>query len=45
VNNVTGADPDFTSWNAAVSSSSVVNGDTLYIEPSATNYGSVSLDK
>jgi hypothetical protein len=45
VSNVTGADPDFTAWNAAVSSSSVVNGDTLYVEPSATNYGSVSLNK
>ena len=39
VSNVAGADPDFTSFNSAVSSSSVVNEDTLYIEPSAASYG------
>ncbi len=43
VNNTPGIDADFTSLNAARDSASV--GDTLYIEGSATSYGSFDLNK
>ena len=45
VNNQTGTDPDFTSVSTAMSSASVVNGDTIYLEPSATNYNSITVTK
>ena len=45
VNNTNGVDADFTSVSSAISNASVLNGDTLYIEPSSTSYGSVTLTK
>ncbi|WP_315820966.1 hypothetical protein [Paraflavitalea speifideaquila] len=45
VNNNAGVTADFATLAAAVSAASVVNGDTLHIEPSATNYGSATLTK
>ncbi|MFL5741633.1 MAG: hypothetical protein ACJ75B_15515 [Flavisolibacter sp.] len=45
INNTPGVSADFISPQAAVSSSSVVNGDTLYIEGSAINYSGFTLDK
>jgi hypothetical protein len=45
VNNNAGVAADFTSLDAAVNHSSVVNGDTIHVEPSATSYGSVNLSK
>lgn len=43
--NNTGIPADFTSANAASSSSSVVNGDTLHIEPSGVSYGDLNINK
>ncbi|MDE1190638.1 MAG: hypothetical protein PW786_00610 [Arachidicoccus sp.] len=45
VNNNAGVIADFTSFNAAVTSASVVNGDTLHFEASATSYGDAVLTK
>lgn len=45
VNNNPGVVANFVNTNDAVASASVVNGDTLYIEPSATNYNGISLSK
>jgi hypothetical protein len=47
VNNNAGVIANFTSFNAAATSSSVLDGDTLYMEPSATEYstGSFTLIK
>ena len=39
VNNNTGVVADFTTFTAAVNSASVLSGDTIHIEPSATSYG------
>jgi hypothetical protein len=39
VNNNAGVAADFTTFNAAVISASVLAGDTIHIEPSATSYG------
>jgi hypothetical protein len=39
VNNNAGVAADFTTFNAAVTSASVLAGDTIHIEPSATSYG------
>jgi hypothetical protein len=43
--NNTGIPADFTSANAASTSPSVVNGDTLHIEPSGTSYGNLDINK
>ncbi len=43
VNNTIGQDADFTSIVSAVSAATA--GDTLYIQPSATTYGDVSINK
>ena len=47
LNNNAGVTADFTTFNAAVASASVLAGDTLYIEPSTTTYqtGSITLTK
>jgi hypothetical protein len=45
VNNNAGVSADFNSLTTAVSNPSVEAGDTLYIEPSATAYVSVNLNK
>jgi hypothetical protein len=45
VNNNPGASAAFTNFNTAVASSSVVSGDTLYLESSATAYTPVLLNK
>lgn len=45
VNNITGVDADFTSITAAHSSSSVLAGDTIYLEPSAGTYGDITFTK
>lgn len=45
VNNNLGASADFTNFNTAVTSASVLSGDTLYIEGSATNYGGTTITK
>lgn len=45
VNNNTGVDADFTQVSAAVGSPLVLEGDTIYIEPSATLYNSATLQK
>lgn len=46
VNNNGGIDRDFSSLYYAISSNSVVDGDTIYVEPSATTYsGAVSMNK
>ena len=42
VNNTPAVNADFTTFNAAVTSASVIAGDTLYMEPSATVYTSGS---
>lgn len=42
VNNNGGVNANFTTAQAAVSSSSVVNGDTLYFEGSTTSYGDIA---
>jgi hypothetical protein len=43
--NNTGVTADFTTVQAAVSSGSVVTNDTIHIEPSGTDYGSLTLTK
>lgn len=45
VNNNAGVVADFSTISAALSSASVVNGDTIHLEPSATNYGNIALTK
>lgn len=45
VNNITGVDADFTTISAAQSSSSVLAGDTIYLEPSAGTYGDITFTK
>src|SRR6185503_16285219 len=45
VNNNTGVVADFTTFTAAVNSASVLNGDTIHIEPSATSYGGATISK
>ncbi|MFT3844759.1 MAG: hypothetical protein QM725_06890 [Lacibacter sp.] len=45
INNTPGVNTNFTTIQAALSSSSVVNDDTLYIEGSATNYAGFTLNK
>lgn len=45
VNNILGVNANFTNLPAALSSASVVNGDTLYIEGSPTIYGGFTLNK
>ncbi|MFT3822543.1 MAG: hypothetical protein QM731_01435 [Chitinophagaceae bacterium] len=47
LNNNIGVVADFTTFQAAIQSASVVSGDTLYIEPSATEYytGSITVSK
>ncbi|WP_226177227.1 hypothetical protein [Hymenobacter lucidus] len=45
VDNNTGTPGDFTTATAAVTSSSVASGDTLYFNGSATDYGSATLTK
>jgi len=42
VNNTPAINADFTTFNAAVTSTSVIAGDTLYMEPSATSYATSS---
>jgi hypothetical protein len=44
VNN-TGAPADFTTAQTAINSGTVVNGDTVHIEPSGTTYGPIALTK
>lgn len=43
VNNTTGVNANYTTVSAAITAATA--GDTIYIEPSATNYGSITLDK
>lgn len=47
INNNAGVTADFTTFNAAASSVLVLAGDTIHLEPSATNYatGSITLTK
>ena len=45
VNNQAGTSADFISMSTAVGHASVVSGDTIYIEPSATSYGSFTITK
>ena len=45
INNTPGVTADFTSGAAALASVSVVNDDTLYFEPGATNYTNFTLSK
>lgn len=46
VNNNAGVSADFTSLQSAIDAGAVLNGDTLHIEPSATDYGGgISLTK
>ncbi len=45
LNNNAGVVADFTSVNAAVASTSVQNGDTLYFEPSTATYGDYFMTK
>lgn len=47
VNNNAGVTADFTTFNAAANSASVFAGDTIHLEPSASNYvtGSINLSK
>jgi len=45
INNNNGVDADFTQITSALSSASVLNGDTLYIEPSTTQYNGFTLSK
>lgn len=45
VNNNVGVVADFTTFSAAVNSASVLIGDTIHIEPSATSYGGGTLNK
>jgi len=43
VNNTTGVNANFTTVSAAVTAASA--GDTIYVEPSSTNYGAITLNK
>lgn len=45
INNNAGVNADFTSANAAVISTTVQSGDTLYFEASATDYGGITISK
>ncbi|HEU4470794.1 MAG TPA: hypothetical protein VFR58_06925 [Flavisolibacter sp.] len=45
VNNNAGVIADFNSFAAAMASASVVNGDTIHIEPSATQYPGATVSK
>jgi hypothetical protein len=45
INNTVGINRDFAEVSAAAASSSVSPGDTLYVEPSATNYDNFTLTK
>lgn len=45
LNNNAGVTADFTNINAAVTNASVVSGDTIHLEASATDYGSATLTK
>lgn len=45
VSNVSGAGAHFTSLQAAINDPSVVNGDVIYLEPSAVSYGNITLNK
>jgi hypothetical protein len=45
VNNTPGVNADFNTISNAVSSASVVNGDTIHIEPSVTDYSFITLNK
>lgn len=45
INNNPGADADFTSPQTAVNDASVMPGDTLHLESSATSYGALNLTK
>ncbi len=45
INNTPGVDADFNNVQAALSSATVVNDDTLYIEGSSTNYAGFTLNK
>ncbi len=45
VNNNTGIDADFSTIDLALASASVVDGDTIHLEPSVTAYGSFTLTK
>jgi hypothetical protein len=45
INNNAGVNADFTTFPAAIASASVINGDTVHIEPSATDYTGVTLTK
>ena len=45
INNTPGVDADFNNVQAALSSASVVNDDTLYVEGSSTNYAGFTLNK
>lgn len=45
VNNNAGINADFTNIAAAISSASVINGDTIHLEPSSTSYGNIALSK
>jgi len=45
VNNNVGVDADFALLTTALADVNVVNTDTIYLEPSATGYGSITLTK
>jgi hypothetical protein len=45
VNNNAGVSADFTSLVTAVANASVVNGDTIHLEPSATSYSGPTMNK
>lgn len=45
INNATGVAADFKEISTALASSSVINGDTLYVEGSSTPYGSHTFNK
>lgn len=43
INNNAGVNADFTTFNAAVNATGVQDGDTIYLEPSAVEYGTGSI--
>jgi hypothetical protein len=45
VNNVPGVNADFTTIQAAHDALQVLNGDTIHLEPSITNYGALTMTK
>lgn len=45
INNNAGVSADFTNVNTAIANTSVHNGDTLYVEPSAVSYAGGTLNK